>query len=100
MRVRRILSVLPMLALLLVACGSPAGQEVELAPLSALPQDIQEAPVKVREAYQFALANPDLLKQIPCYCGCGAVGHSSNYDCYVAETSADGSVVFDYHAFG
>ena len=52
------------------------------------------------EAYRFALANPDVLKQIPCYCGCGVVGHTSNYDCYVAEINDDGSAILDSHGFG
>jgi hypothetical protein len=54
----------------------------------------------VREAYQFAVANPDLMKQIPCYCGCGAMGHTSNYACYVKGVKPDGSVDFDDHALG
>ena len=38
----------------------------------------------VREAYTFAVAHPEVLTQIPCYCGCGAIGHTSNYACYVS----------------
>ncbi len=78
--------------------GGMAG--MKLAPVSALPQEMQSAPTSVREAYQFALANPDALKNVPCYCGCGAVGHTSNYSCYIKNVNSDGTVVFDKHALG
>ena len=71
-----------------------------LAPESALPTKIREAPPSVREAYRFAIANRDILKQIPCYCGCGGEGHESNLDCFVREFNSDGTIVFDDHAFG
>ncbi len=94
-----------LLALVLAAC-SPAqpagvdGHQMKLAPMSMLTPDVQKAPAKVREAYQYAIANADVLKQIPCYCGCGSMGHKSNLDCYVQEFKSDGSVVLDKHALG
>jgi hypothetical protein len=73
---------------------------VELAPLAEMPAMVHEAPVAVQEAYRFAVANPDVLSQIPCYCGCGSMGHTSNLACFVADRSSDGSVTFDEHALG
>jgi len=70
-----------------------------LAPESALPDNIRKAPPNVREAYRFAIANRDVLRQIPCYCGCGAE-HPSNYECYVKEVRADGTYQFDYMSLG
>ena len=70
-----------------------------MAPLHDMPADVQAAPVSVQEAYQFAVANPDVLKELPCYCGCGAMGHTSNYACYVKE-AADGEWSYDSHALG
>ena len=89
--------------LLLVASGCGSGnenaREVTLAPLTQMPAFVQEAPTNVQEAYRFAVANPDLLQQMPCYCGCGSVGHISNIDCYVKSFNADGSVAeFENHA--
>jgi hypothetical protein len=40
------------------------------------------------------------MKNIPCYCGCGNVGHTSNYSCYVAGQNPDGTLRFDDHALG
>ena len=89
-------------ALPLAACsaGKPGGaQEIKMAPLGDLPAEVQSGPATLREAYQFALANPDVLKQIPCYCGCGGVGHTSNYSCYIKDDT-NGKIVFDQHAEG
>jgi hypothetical protein len=91
---------------LLTGCGlnaaapSTTGDGLTMSPLSEMPADMQKAPVVVRQAYQFAAANPDLLKQIPCYCGCGSIGHKSNYDCYVAGEDSSGNLNFDTHALG
>ncbi len=80
--------------------SSGDGHELLMAPLSDMPADVQAAPVVVQQAYQFAGANPDVMQQIPCYCGCGEMGHTSNYSCYVAEASADGKIAYDNHALG
>ena len=85
------------------ACGSSAntGQvELTLASESVLPDFVRDAPPQVKEAYRFAIANPDVLSKIPCYCGCGAMGHQNNFQCYVKEVRADGSIEFENHAFG
>ncbi len=38
---------------------------------------------QVREAYQIARENPELLAQLHCYCGCDRVnGHKNLLDCY------------------
>lgn len=95
-----LLWILLSLSLPLAACSSGEERHVELAPVSALPPELRKAPTTVQEAYRFALANPELLRQIPCFCGCGGVGHTSNYDCYVADANPDGSPAFDFHAFG
>ena len=84
------------------ACASPAGPaqpELKLAPESALPDFVQDAPPQVKEAYRFAIANQDYLANFPCYCGCSSVGHKSNLQCYIKGTNPDGSLVFDDHAF-
>lgn len=71
-----------------------------MAPLTDMPAEVQTAPVSVQQAYQFAIANPDVLEQIPCYCGCGEMGHTSNYSCYVYDQNPDGSLVYETHALG
>ena len=85
------------------ACSGSSGTaqaELVLAPESALPDFVQDAPPQVKEAYRFAIANPDVLSAFPCYCGCGAMGHQNNLQCYIKEVRADGSIEFENHAFG
>ena len=84
------------------ACSTSSSSEVHLAmsPLDQMPMDVQSAPVAVQEAYQFNVANPDIMQDIPCYCGCGDIGHTSNYDCYVSDVDANGEIIFDNHALG
>ena len=84
------------------ACStSSAGKaDLAMAPMDQMPMDVQSAPVAVREAYQFNVANPDIMKNIPCYCGCGDMGHTSNYSCYVSSVDADGKIAYENHALG
>ena len=43
-----------------------------------------------------SVVNGDLMRYMPCFCGCSASGrHRNNRDCYIKAVNADGSVVFD-----
>lgn len=79
----------------LAGCNTEATHGVVMAGMDAMPAPVQRAPKMVRDAYRFAATNADALHQIPCYCGCGAMGHGSNYDCFWQE---DGQV--DTHGLG
>ena len=104
MRLRLVVLVMALSVFGASACAGPGGAagqpELKMAPESALPDFARNAPPQVKEAYRFASANPDVLKAIPCYCGCGAVGHTSNLDCYVKAIRPDGLVELDSHAAG
>ena len=63
------------------------------------------APVRpmdvVRATYDFAAQHPEILKYVPCYCGCGEQGHKANESCFVAKRDAKGNVLeWDTHGFG
>lgn len=105
MKLRLYLMVLLVMTFVLITsgCAGPAGttkESLTLAPESALPEFAKDAPPQVKEAYRFAIANPDVLSAFPCYCGCGAVDHHNNLDCYIKEIDADGTIEFENHAFG
>ena len=97
-----ILTLLILLAGSLASCGAPPtpSHTFALSTLDAarMPPEVQAAPVTVQSAYGFAAANPELLKQIPCYCGCQALGHTSNYACYVSGLDSAGQIIYDLHA--
>ncbi len=79
-------------ALLLSACGAKTAQP--------MPDFVMDAPTRVKEAYQYAIDHPDDLAAVPCYCGCGNMGHISNLSCYIQKTAPDGMITFDDHATG
>jgi len=91
-----------LLSTVISACSTSKSSDVHLymLPMDQMPAEVQSAPVAVQEAYQFASINPDIMKDIPCYCGCGDIGHTSNYDCYVSNVDANGVIAFDNHALG
>lgn len=104
-RISIILATLFILSVGLTGCSiegetGATGHAFAMAPMAGMPDIVKQAPVAVQQAYQFAVANPEVLQQIPCYCGCGAMGHTSNYACYVAGAGAEGEVLFDNHALG
>ncbi len=84
----------------LPACSTAPQAKLAMASMDGMPAEVRSAPTTVQQAYQFAVANPDVMKQIPCYCGCGAVGHTSNYSCYVSSVDSNGTISFDHHALG
>ena len=87
----------------LPACSTQSqtsGDHLNMTSMDQMPAEVQSAPVTVQEAYQYASANPDVMKNIPCYCGCGNIGHTSNYSCYVSQVDDKGKFAFDNHALG
>jgi hypothetical protein len=53
---------------------------------------------ETEEAYAFALYHPEVLRWMPCYCGCAAMNHRSNLDCYLRPTVVGGGTTFEEHA--
>jgi hypothetical protein len=101
---------LVMLAVL-PACSTQSNAadiHLNMASMDLMPAEVHAAAVTVQEAYQFNVANPDVMQDIPCYCGCGNIGHTSNYDCYVSGVDDAGNpspgsgqaITFDNHALG
>lgn len=64
----------------------------DLPPLQGdLDQAARPAEV-VRAAYEFAARHPEVLKYVPCFCGCNVMGHRDNDDCFVSARDASGRV--------
>ena len=90
------------------AATTPQSSAPKAAPMrvSAPPlPNVGFAPVRpmdvVRATYDFAAKHPEILKYVPCYCGCGSQGHKANEACFVARRDAKGNVLeWDTHGFG
>lgn len=66
----------------------------------ALPYYVRSASADVREAYAYAVEHPEVLRYIPCYCGCGHpdFGHQSNWNCFVRSMTGS-DITFDDHGY-
>lgn len=62
------------------------------------PAFVSGAGEATQAAYAYALARPDVLQWLPCYCGCAASGHRSNLDCFFVRREVGGSYVYEEHA--
>ncbi|MFN8526061.1 MAG: PCYCGC motif-containing (lipo)protein [Chloroflexota bacterium] len=103
MRLRDAVVLSGLLGLVLIGAwlmvAKPATGARSAAP-SGLPPEIarmlEHLSPAAREAYAFAIERPDVLKHMPCYCGCEAAGHTSNHSCFVEEL-AGGGFTLDSH---
>jgi hypothetical protein len=75
---------------------APAAPAV-LPPLPAEAFPAARSPEIVMAAYEFAARHPEILRYVPCFCGCERSGHGDNEDCFVKGRTADGQVVWDPH---
>ncbi len=66
----------------------------------ARPAFVSDADPQTQAAYAFALARPDVLQWLPCYCGCAAMGHKSNLECFFKRRQAGVQLGFEEHASG
>jgi hypothetical protein len=61
------------------------------------PLQYRQALPASKEAYAFAMAHGEVLRFMPCFCGCGRDGHRDNYDCFIREQTAPGTYLLDPH---
>lgn len=73
-------------------------QEQIASTWAARPAYVAELPAASQAAYAYALARPDVLQWLPCYCGCVAMDHRSNLDCFFRGREVPGSFAFEEHA--
>jgi hypothetical protein len=60
------------------------------------PGYVIDAGPEVKRLYEYQITNGELMRYMPCFCGCQwEDGHRNNRDCYVERVNADGSVVLD-----
>jgi hypothetical protein len=80
---------------------SAAARKITFPPIPA-PGFAPGRPVdQTRAVYQFAAEHPEVLKFVPCYCGCESTGHPHNESCFVKRRDAAGNVAeWDTHGYG
>jgi hypothetical protein len=71
------------------------GDEVQIVPRGRLP--IFAAESATGALYRFATTRGEVLRHMPCTCGCARIGHTSNRSCYI-KAESDTSVTYTSHA--
>lgn len=58
-----------------------------------LPDYVLNSSEKIQETYIMAATYPEVVAQVPCYCGCFTQdGHKSNLDCYIDQFGPNNAV--------
>jgi hypothetical protein len=81
--------------------SAPAAADMPMAAAEAVwaaRPDYVRTNAATEEAYHFALQHPEIVQWMPCYCGCEAMGHGSNLDCYYKHGQPGDRAVFEEHA--
>ena len=79
------------------AMTMPTNDEVS-ATWQARPDYVKALPPEGQAAYAFALARPDVLQWLPCYCGCAGIPHRNNLDCFFQRREVKSSFSYEEHA--
>lgn len=70
----------------------------ETASAKILPSFLDQKSEDLKLVYKAAGQATEILKWMPCYCGCAeSANHKSNLNCFIKEVKDDGSVVWDDH---
>lgn len=101
-RITSLFVLIASIALIVAACGSEVdSKKFTLDQKHAqLPDYVMGAPEKVQQTYIMATEYPEVLAQVPCYCGCGVNnGHKSDLDCFIGQFG-EGNAVTEWDSMG
>jgi hypothetical protein len=72
--------------------GAPHGPGFDM-PMLELGGYAPPRPMEIlKDAHIFAADHPEVASYVPCYCGCGSMGHKNNADCFVEARDKEGRV--------
>ena len=87
--------------LLIIGAGCSASQSEETLAKdqTPFPNYVLASSSIIQGTYALAANHPDVLKNVPCYCGCGVeAGHQNNLDCFVGQMGPNNKVLsWDQH---
>jgi len=69
---------------------APSLTDDDIPPVPALPFPAAAPMDVVRAVFTYAAKHPEVLNQVPCFCGCENRGHRHNDDCFVKARDARG----------
>jgi hypothetical protein len=89
---------LPLAALVAILAVSATAQSTKPSNLPVLhlpaidPRLLPRPPEVIQAVYRYAAEHPEVLRYVPCFCGCNEMGHRSSEDCFVKRRSNNGTV--------
>jgi hypothetical protein len=100
MRFSRLILLTLMLGMITLAAASCSTPNADSTHLAMVAKYVGNAAPSVRAAYEYAVKHPQELAKYPCYCGCNAIGHTSNLSCFVKRFDVNNAPIFDSHGLG
>ena len=86
------------LAVIVAGCGTKKENLTLNKKHQPFPNYVLNSSSKVQETYIMASNNPNVLSQVPCFCGCVADGHKSNLNCFVQKMGSNNAIeAWDQH---
>jgi hypothetical protein len=98
-RITSLLFLLIVIAIVAAGCSSKKENVTLDKKHAPLPDYVLNTSDKIQETYIMATNYPEVISQVPCYCGCGSDGHKSNLDCFIDQFGDDNAVV-EYDSMG
>jgi hypothetical protein len=80
------------LTVIVAGCGAPKANLTFNSKNKPLPDYVVNSSKMVKETYTMASNYPEVVGQVPCFCGCEADGHKSNLDCFVKQMGPNNTV--------
>jgi hypothetical protein len=77
----------------------PAADQVPLDPIP-VPTALPVPQAELDSAYVFAAQHDEIVRYIPCFCGCEGLKHTSVASCFVSSRGPNGRVVWNKHGAG
>jgi len=92
-RITSLLFLFILIAIVAAGCSSKMDDVALDKKHKPLPDYVLNSSEKIQETYILASTYPEVVAQVPCYCGCFAQdGHKSNLDCYIDKMGPNNAV--------
>lgn len=77
----------------------PVPPKASLPPIPKLAQPVASEEV-LQRVYEFAAQHENIVRYVPCFCGCETFKHESVESCFISARTPDGGVTWNKHGAG
>jgi hypothetical protein len=94
----KLFTIIIAITVIVAGCGSSKVNVTFNSKHTPLPDYVSNSSKMVKETYIMASNYPEVVGQVPCFCGCEADGHKSNRDCFIQKMGPGNTVeAWDQH---